>query len=266
MALLWEILQFVLRLGFGISLAMAITSPKHVTSGFFKVHLWVVMGLNVFGALVTWTVSDEHLPTDTVRIASQSTLLGLILATSVLSYLGAVCWLYEKSGSGQIILILLTLLTLATAYQSSVLPKDSQSTHHLSLLLDIVSSGLVVGSVITAMLLGHWYLNTPTMNLIPLRKLLWLCVIALLLRTCVSGTGTALTLSNTDVTNTWWIFVSLRWISGIFVSLGLIYMTFMTLRVPNTQSATGILYAATIVVFIGELTARVLAENVLYPL
>ena len=220
-------------------------------------------GLNVW-SLVT-TVSDEHLPTDTIRIASQSTLLGLILGTSVLSYLGAVCWLYEKSGSGQIILTLLTLLTLATAYQSSVLPKDSQSTHHLSLLLDIVSSGLVVGSVITAMLLGHWYLNTPTMNL-SLRKLLWLCVIALLLRTCVSGTGTALTLSNTDVTNTWWIFVSLRWISGIFVSLGLIYMTFMTLRVPNTQSATGILYAATIVVFIGELTARVLAENVLYPL
>ena len=56
------------------------------------------------------------------------------------------------------------------------------------------------------------------------------------------------------------------WISGIIGSLGLIYMTFLTLRVPNTQSATGILYAATIVVFIGELTARVLADNVLYPL
>ena len=82
----------------------------------------------------------------------------------------------------------------------------------------------------------------------------------------LSGSGTALTLLQTDVTNTWWIFVSLRWISGIIGSLGLIYMTFLTLRVPNTQSATGILYAATIVVFIGELTARVLADNVLYPL
>ena len=134
------------------------------------------------------------------------------------------------------------------------------------LIADIITSGLVVGSVMTAMLLGHWYLNTPTMNLIPLRKLLWLCVIATVLRALLSGSGTALTLLQTDVTNTWWIVVSLRWISGIIGSLGLIYMTFLTLRVPNTQSATGILYAATIVVFIGELTARVLADNVLYPL
>ena len=104
------------------------------------------------------------------------------------------------------------------------------------------------------------------MDLKPLRKLLWLCVVAIALRTLLSGTGTTLTILNTEVTNTWWIFVSLRWIAGLIVSLGLIYMTFLTLRVPNTQSATGILYAATIVVFIGELTARVLADNVLYPL
>jgi len=40
----------------------------------------------------------------------------------------------------------------------------------------------------------------------------------------------------------------------------------LTLRVPNTQSATGILYAATVVVLVGELTAQLLSENVLYPL
>jgi len=265
-ALLWEILQFVLRLGFGVSLAMAITSPKHVTSGFFKVHLWVVMGLNVFGALVVWNVADEHLPENSIRLLSQSNLLILVLISAALSYVGAVTWLYEKSRPGQWILAALTVLTLLTAYKSSVLPNESTPTHHVVLIADIITSGLVVGSVMTAMLLGHWYLNTPTMNLIPLRKLLWLCVIAIVLRTLLSGSGTTLTLLHTNVTNTWWIFVSLRWISGIIGSLGLIYMTFLTLRIPNTQSATGILYAATIIVFIGELTARVLAENVLYPL
>lgn len=266
MALLWEILQFVLRLSFGVSLAMAITSPKEVTHGFFKVHLWLIMGLNVFGGLVVWTVSDEHLPADSVRLISQSSLLMLVISNAILSYVGAVIWLYEKTKPGQWILAILTALTLITAYQSSVLPTGSGTTHHFALLSDIITSGLVVGSVMTAMLLGHWYLNTPTMNLIPLRKLLWLCVIAIILRAFLSGTGTTLTILNTEVTNTWWIFTSLRWISGIIGSLGFIYMTFLTLRIPNTQSATGILYAATIVVFIGELTARVLAENVLYPL
>ncbi|MBA63030.1 MAG: hypothetical protein CMJ76_11750 [Planctomycetaceae bacterium] len=266
MSLLWEILQFVLRLAFGVSLAMAITSPKQVTSGFFKVHLWVIMGLNVFAGLVVWTVTDEHLPENSVRLISRNSLLILVIGIAVLSYIGAVSWLYEKTRPGQWILAALTVFTLITAYQSSVLPVTSGTAHHLALLSDIITSGLVVGSVTTAMLLGHWYLNTPTMNLIPLRKLLWLCVIAIVLRTLLSGTGTMLTILSTEVTNTWWIFVSLRWISGILTSLGLIYMTFLTLRVPNTQSATGILYAATIVVFIGELTARVLADNILYPL
>ena len=176
MSLLWEILQFALRLSFGISLAMAITSPRHVTSGFFKVNLWVIMGLNVFGALVAWTVSDDYLPDGDLRIADQSMLFTLVLTIAALSYVGAVIWLYEKSRSGQWILTALTLLTLFTAYESSVLPSASTPTHHFMLIADIITSGLVVGSVMTAMLLGHWYLNTPTMNLIPLRKLLWLCV------------------------------------------------------------------------------------------
>ena len=224
------------------------------------------MGLNVFGGLVVWTVSDEYLPENSERLASLASVLILVITHAVLRYSGAVSWRYENTKPGQWILVILTALTLTTAYQSSVLPTNNTTSHHLVLLADIITSGLVVGSVTTAMLLGHWYLNTPTMDLKPLRKLLWLCVVAIALRTLLSGTGTTLTILNTEVTNTWWIFVSLRWIAGLIVSLGLIYMTFLTLRVPNTQSATGILYAATIVVFIGELTARVLADNVLYPL
>ena len=46
----------------------------------------------------------------------------------------------------------------------------------------------------------------------------------------------------------------------------MLWMTWVTLRIPNTQSATGILYAATILVFIGELTAQILSDTGLYPL
>ena len=46
-----------------MSLAMMLTSSKVVTSGFFRVHLWVIMGLNVFGVLVIWTAGEEHVPT-----------------------------------------------------------------------------------------------------------------------------------------------------------------------------------------------------------
>jgi hypothetical protein len=33
--------------------------------------------------------------------------------------------------------------------------------------LDRITGSLVLGSVTTAMLLGHWYLNTPSMKLVP---------------------------------------------------------------------------------------------------
>ena len=73
-------------------------------------------------------------------------------------------------------------------------------------------------------------------------------------------------LAANDVSTSWWIFVSLRWITGVAATLVMVILAQLTLRVPNTQSATGILYAATVVVLVGELTAQLLSENVLYPL
>jgi hypothetical protein len=39
----------------------------------------------------------------------------------------------------------------------------------------------------------------------------------------------------------------------------------VTLKVPNTQSATGILYAAVTLVFLGELTAQLLSRGLPVP-
>ena len=57
-------------------------------------------------------------------------------------------------------------------------------------LADRVTGSLLLGLVTTAMLLGHWYLNTPTMKLAPLLRLLLLLAAAVLLRVVVCGSGT----------------------------------------------------------------------------
>jgi hypothetical protein len=62
-----------------------------------------------------------------------------------------------------------------------------------------------------------------------------------------------------------WIFIALRWLSGLLGTLALAILTWQTLKIPNTQSATGILYAGVICAFIGELTAQLLSVEVLYP-
>ncbi|HJN07493.1 MAG: hypothetical protein QGG09_18755 [Pirellulaceae bacterium] len=43
-------------------------------------------------------------------------------------------------------------------------------------------------------------------------------------------------------------------------------MAWYTLKVPNTQSATGILYAGVILTFLGELTSQLLSVDTLYPI
>ena len=260
MALLWEILQFVLRLSFGMSLAMLLTNSKVVTSGFFRVHLWVIMGLNVFGVLVIWTAGQEHVP------AQHVSLLWLVLVNAVASYVGASIWIYEKARAGKIALLGVTLLTLTSAYLTTVFPENNSNAEIISALLEIISSGALLGAVMMSMLLGHWYLNTPGMKLDPLNKLLGFCLLALAIRTIVSATGLYFYLAANDVSTSWWIFVSLRWITGVAATLVMVILAQLTLRVPNTQSATGILYAATVVVLVGELTAQLLSENVLYPL
>ena len=59
--------------------------------------------------------------------------------------------------------------------------------------------------------------------------------------------------------------MSLHWLAGI-VGVGLLAgLTWQTLKIPNTQSATGILYAAVILAFIGELMSQLLSAATHYP-
>jgi len=243
-------------------IAMAITSPRHVTSGFFRVHLWVAMGINALAAMVVYMIGSDYVPELRDQLLSQSILL------TVGSYAGAVCWLYEKHKPGRIVIILLALLTGYTAWIATPGFNTWDMRQILIESSDIITSCMAVGSIMTAMLLGHWYLNTPTMDLVPLRLLLKFAAVAILLRVITITIGEAcLIMYQSELVNTqWWIFVGLRWLAGIIGTSIMLWMAWVTLRIPNTQSATGILYAATILVFIGELTAQILSDTGLYPL
>ncbi|MFP6659315.1 MAG: hypothetical protein VB853_14115, partial [Pirellulales bacterium] len=130
---------------------------------------------------------------------------------------------------------------------------------------DPILGGLVLGTTITAMFLGHWYLNTPSMQLEPLKRLILLMAIAVVLRATHSGAGfVMMSLHAADQIQI--PFLILRWLSGIAAPLMLAWMTWKTLAIPNTQSATGILYVGVITTFTGELAAELLSVGCLYPL
>jgi hypothetical protein len=238
--------QFLLRLAFGLAIGMAITSPQKVYSGFFRNHLYVTLGLATLAALVLMRINT-----------SAAALAG---AAAVLSFVGAASWLYEAKRLGIGLIVAVAVCGLLAA----ALGASTMDAYHA---LALVTSGLVLGITFAAMLLGHWYLNAPGMELEPLRRLLVAAGVAIVAQMVVVGIGLAAAMSYEKHASVGWLlFVALRWSFGLFFVLGLLWMAWQTLKIPNTQSATGILYVAVIGVFIGELTGLLLSAESAYTL
>lgn len=265
------LIEFLLRLIFGVGLAMFITSSKEVTSGFFRVHLWVLMGLATFGAMVAYLpLSTSAEAGETARQLLQTLerwQFGLLVMVAVVSYIGAVVWLYEASLVGKICLLVVTLGSLAALLLRVPHLTQGMGAVGWASVLDRITSGGVLGTITTAMLLGHWYLNTPTMQIAPLQRLVIAIALAVLARMLVSGSCAVLELQREGgVETSWKVFLALRWIAGLISVLGMSWMTWLTLKIPNTQSATGILYAGVILAFIGELTGQLMSLGGGWPL
>jgi hypothetical protein len=258
--------QFLLRLCFGLAVGMGITSSRDVASGFFRNHLYVTLGLATLAALsgtgLSWVV---------VTVAS------LVAACS---YVGSVSWLYEATRLGKWMIWWVAGLSLFGAWavwsleKSRVLAESSvridlpnESLANPLWLLSTASSGLVLGLTTATMLLGHWYLNAPGMNLAPLRRLLVAMAAAVGLQMVVSAVGLASQWQlGASPASGWLMFVVLRWSFGLVGVLALVWMAWKTLEIPNTQSATGILYVAVIGAFGGELMSVALSRGSAFPL
>ncbi len=261
---IWQLLiQFVFRLTFGMALAMGVTPARWVSAGFYRVHLWVLMGFNTLAALAIYSrrqsLAEMHL--------DGTLLLAAAIGLAVASYAGSVVWLYGKSQLGGLLLFAIALGGLLAAGLATPWHQSSTGTGIALAFLDLTSSGVLLGVTLSAMFLGHWYLNTPTMELLPLKRLVLLMVAAIVARTLVSGAGLALQAGSTaPLATVFWLFVAFRWLSGLLGTFALALLTWYTLQVPNTQSATGILYAGVILTFLGELASQLLSVNTLYPI
>lgn len=246
---------------------MGVTSARQVTSGYFQKHLWVLMGLNTLASLAIYSqrarLTASELPS--------GMLLTIGIGLAVTSYLGSICWLAERPRAGRGVLAIIATIALAGSIAvvpwSSLLAQSNRDGAAALLVrclcvTDLVTSGLLLGVILAAMFLGHWYLNTPTMQLAPLRRLIALLAVAVVLRAAVSAIGVWLRSRHAaELPAEFWIFLSLRWLAGLVGTLAITALTWQTLKIPNTQSATGLLYAGVVLVFIGELTSQLMSAG-----
>ncbi|MFO0905664.1 MAG: hypothetical protein U0939_21825 [Pirellulales bacterium] len=260
------LIQFVFRVTFGLALAMGCTPPRQVTSGYYQKHLWVLMGLNTLASLAVFS-SRQVLDKQQV---SSTTVLALAISLAVACYLASVTWLYEAKTVGRAALFVIALAGGAAAVLATppVASRGASSAAPvLWTTLDVATGGLVLGVVLAAMFLGHWYLNTPTMQLAPLKRLILILLAVLVVRLAVSGGGVALRVATADAAlpTEFWLFLALRMLAGVAGTFSMGWMAWETLKIPNTQSATGVLYAGVILAFIGELTSQLMSVGQIYP-
>jgi len=263
------LVDFLLRFGWGIACGLVLTPGAAVPAGFFRVNLLVVMGLATFAALVGRSVPTAAWPWAAVA--------------AVTAWAGSVAWFGERQRAGAGLCLAVALLLAA-----GIVTLHAGSTGTAAAAAAAMLSGLVSGLTVHAMLLGHWYLNAPGMRVDLLRRAIDAALVVWGLQLVVSlvalggmgiagvsppdGTGmpgaggtvipgaggTVIPGAGGTVTALW----ALRWLAGLGGLPVLLVMARKTLDIPNTQSATGILYVACLAAILGELTAQLLRASV----
>jgi hypothetical protein len=236
------LIDFLTRFGWGLAVGLLLTPAAIVPAGFFRVNMLVIMGLATFAALLAHT-------------AGPAGVWPLAAAAAVGAWMGSVAWLGEKRRAG----IGFCVACAAILGAATVVPL---TTAPLTAVVAILS-GLVTGLTVHAMLLGHWYLNAPGMRVDALRWAIDVALAAqaarLVFALAAAAPGLASLGERSDATSL--ALLALRWLAGLVGLPVLLVMSRKTLDIPNTQSATGILYVACLAAILGELTAQLLAAT-----
>jgi hypothetical protein len=124
-----------------------------------------------------------------------------------------------------------------------------------------------LGAAMSGMLLGHWYLVTPELSLVPIKRLTGALLGALVAQGVMLGLtaspemGAVPSMLMPRVEHllvAYPYFLLGRLLVGLAGTFGLAALTMWLLREGSTQAATGFLYTAVMTVTVGELIARFL--------
>jgi hypothetical protein len=134
--------------------------------------------------------------------------------------------------------------------------------------ISCAGAAILCGLALMDMLLGHAYLTASQMTMRPFRRLNSSLGVAIIARLAIA-TGGVLWLNARSPVPMFWgvygLYMITRWLVGLAVPLVFVYMARDCIARRSTQSATGILYVAGVLVFIGEILALNLARETGLP-
>lgn len=237
---------FFLTMAVGIGLFTWIADSKMTGAGFQSLINSVCLGSTLVATILHLTYGTFSDP------------------FSIKYYIAAICFLLirlfhkdKKSIFMWALFIIhnLSLLYLLLMYQNGWGP------HFLFAL----SSAVILGIISYSMVLGHYYLVVPRLSEKPLKISVMILWAVLAVKMIWSGV---------EISKNWaffeeltqlgggyafnWLMLTMRVVWGYVVILVMSIFTWKLVVIRSTQSATGVLYAMTIFVFVGELVSAYL--------
>ena len=131
-----------------------------------------------------------------------------------------------------------------------------------------LSSAALLGGACTAMILGHWYLVIPSMQVSHLQSIVKVHIASMVVRVVVVAAAVFVAIATWQpgsgpsfrhyILSVDGIFFWQRVLFGLAGPALLSYLTWETAKIRSTQSATGILYVDFFTVVVGEVLAKYL--------
>jgi hypothetical protein len=202
-------------------------------------------------------------------------LLGFALFTLLFLVYYASLWLEKLPNSSRLLEItssvgFCAIIASALSYSTG----GSSIDEAILLAPNFLLGALSLGAAMSGMLLGHWYLVTPELSLVPIKRLTGtllgtLVAQGMLLVLTVSpelgAVPNALLPRVQHLLMVYPYFLLGRALVGLVGTFGLAVLTMWLLREGSTQAATGFLYTAVLSITVGELIARFLFQLTRVP-
>ena len=259
---------FLTHLGVGVTLVLAWVG-KDAGVKFFRFNAGTAALLIAMGFALRPDAPARHA---TLHVAS--TALLLIAEAALVAYWATVGRMLAKIRP----LLLWTVIgcgLAAVAVQALEISSDAPGLFPLLTVASFLSSAALLGGACGAMVLGHWYLVVPSLNVAHLQSIVKLHIGSLVVRSAVVLAAVTFAIVTWQpgmgpnfqryILSTAGIFFWQRVLFGLLAPGLLSYLTWETAKIQSTQSATGILYVDFFTVIVGEVLAKYLLLSTTIP-
>jgi hypothetical protein len=250
---------FLSHLAIGIVFTLALVS-REAGVKFFRFNAGLAAAI-IAGAFAFRTGGDD-------TIFARVALLSLVLTEAAVLLYWATVGRALASIRPAIVAVACGAGFVALVAQSFAAAAGTPVATQAMTVASFLSSAALLGGACTAMILGHWYLVIPSLQVSHLQSIVKLHIVSMVVRVAVVAAAVFLAIATWQpglgpsfrhyILSISGIFFWQRVLFGLGGPALLSYLTWETAKIRSTQSATGILYVDFFTVVVGEVLAKYL--------